>query len=306
MSSELILNSAATDWISSAIGASAKLTSSKRLICGPASPVFLLEADVAGESRRYVLRLYVDEERLGREPDPIVREAAALRLLSSADLPTPHLLDYSADTSVFGYPALLMSCLDGTVNIKPANLDHWLDQLAETLATIHSIAVYGVRWHYQSYTEVETLCVPPWSKRSELWEKAINIRLEESPPYDEVFLHRDYHPVNILWVSGKLTGIVDWVGACLGPANVDVAHCQINLATMFGPEIAGSFREKYHKVAAPHYLYHSFWEIDSILDWAIPKPGFYPPWTEYGIKDPGQEVLFCRFDDYLDSIIAKI
>jgi Ser/Thr protein kinase RdoA (MazF antagonist) len=45
-----------------------------------------------------------------------------------------------------------------------------------------------------------------------------------------VFLHRDYHPGNLLWNDGSLSGIVDWAFSCRGPRGVDVAHTRWNLA----------------------------------------------------------------------------
>ncbi|WP_081412680.1 phosphotransferase [Fictibacillus gelatini] len=29
------------------------------------------------------------------------------------------------------------------------------------------------------------------------------------------FIHRDYHPCNVLWEDGRLTGVVDWVNDAL-------------------------------------------------------------------------------------------
>jgi aminoglycoside phosphotransferase (APT) family kinase protein len=48
-------------------------------------------------------------------------------------------------------------------------------------------------------------------------------------------IHRDFHPGNILWSDGRLSGIVDWVSACVGPALFDDGHLRVNLAIMHGP-----------------------------------------------------------------------
>ncbi len=58
------------------------------------------------------------------------------------------------------------------------------------------------------------------------------------PTGPDAFIHRDFHPANLLWVDGRLTGVVDWVNACVGPAGVDTAHCRVNLAILWGAEAA--------------------------------------------------------------------
>jgi len=55
-----------------------------------------------------------------------------------------------------------------------------------------------------------------------------------------VLLHRDFHPGNVLWRRGTVSGMVDWQGACTGPAAADVAHCRVNLLT-FGIDAAEHF-----------------------------------------------------------------
>lgn len=58
-------------------------------------------------------------------------------------------------------------------------------------------------------------------------------------PYSPVaFLHRDYHPGNLLWDGGQMAGIVDWACACHGPTAVDVADTECNLMLIDGSEAA--------------------------------------------------------------------
>jgi hypothetical protein len=56
------------------------------------------------------------------------------------------------------------------------------------------------------------------------------VRIYHGPPPDgAVFLHRDYHPGNVLWRRGTVSGVVDWPGASIGPPSADVGHCRGNL-----------------------------------------------------------------------------
>jgi hypothetical protein len=44
-----------------------------------------------------------------------------------------------------------------------------------------------------------------------------------------------------MWARGRLTGAVDWAFASTGPPAIDVGHCRLNLAVLFGADRAGQF-----------------------------------------------------------------
>jgi aminoglycoside phosphotransferase (APT) family kinase protein len=81
---------------------------------------------------------------------------------------------------------------------------------------------------------------PGWARYPRVWERAAEISHGPAPRLPEVLVHRDYHPGNVLWRRGAVSGVVDWQGACTGPAAVDVAHCRVNLLT-FGTDAAEHF-----------------------------------------------------------------
>jgi len=199
-----------------------------------------------------------------------------------------------------------MTFLEGSVNLKPRSLEDWLTEMARTLARIHATPADGLAWSYFSFTDAESIAVPDWSKRPDLWQEAIRIRLAGPPDDGSVFLHRDYHQVNLLWQADALVGVVDWVNACSGPAGVDVAHCCLNLASMCGVEVSNSFRAKYEQMAGSRVAYHPYWDVDAIVGWGTPKPGFYPPWVEYGVRNPGQQAVCDRHDEYLLSVLGRL
>jgi aminoglycoside/choline kinase family phosphotransferase len=63
---------------------------------------------------------------------------------------------------------------------------------------------------------VDQLEIPSWADNTSAW-KALHERIAAGPPAAEGFLHRDYHPGNILWHNGRISGIVDWVNGCIDP-----------------------------------------------------------------------------------------
>jgi aminoglycoside/choline kinase family phosphotransferase len=63
------------------------------------------------------------------------------------------------------------------------------------------------------------------------------------PPFAPVFIHRDYHPANLIWHGEQIAGVVDWVSASIGPAEFDVGHCRGNLIREAGMHSADAWVE---------------------------------------------------------------
>ena len=58
MSDKLDLHGALGEWLVSSIGAKARLLSGKRLVCAPAWPVYLIEAEINDRTEKFVVRLF--------------------------------------------------------------------------------------------------------------------------------------------------------------------------------------------------------------------------------------------------------
>jgi aminoglycoside phosphotransferase (APT) family kinase protein len=291
-------------WVQRAIGRDAQLRSVTRAKGATSSSVYFITATTGGHPLDCVLRLFTNEDWLADEPDLAEHEAAVLNKAQKAGLPAPELIAYAPDDAACGTPAVLMSFIEGKIELRPDDFEAWLTQLAERLAEVHHVAADDFRWAYFSWTDKDDLKPPVWSKHPELWERAIEIGLGEPPAYEPVFIHRDYHPTNVLWSAGKLCGIVDWVNGCQGPASVDLSHCRDNLVAMYGPQIAERFLAIYRQVVGPSFVHHPYWDIDSMLD-GLPEPGYYPPWRDFGLGRIKQAVLRARQDEYLRMIMSR-
>lgn len=119
-----------------------------------------------------------------------------------------------------------------------------------------------------------------------------------------VFVHRDFHAANVLWRDGRVSGVVDWVNACRGPAAVDVAHCRTDLTLLQGPWAAEQFLRSYSQAAAG-YAHDWRWDLDSILDMCFPEPTYYEPWQAFGLDAIAPAVLRQRIDEHLKSVLAR-
>jgi hypothetical protein len=81
--------------------------------------------------------------------------------------------------------------------------------------------------------------------RPELWQSAKDVLRQDGGSYETCLIHRYFQHFNFLWTSGRLTSVVDWGAASIGPAALDVGHCRLNLAVLFGAEWAERLRLAY-------------------------------------------------------------
>jgi aminoglycoside phosphotransferase (APT) family kinase protein len=269
------------------------------------SSLFLVE-NLHGEvAQRFVLRVLDNREWLANEPDLARHEAAALAEAQRAGLPAPRLTAYADEDVGFGAPAVLMSFVGGQIELRPADFEGWLRGLAGQLAAIHRHRAETFPWPFRSWVNRAALVPPAWSAAPQAWERAIELWLDAGQvayPSDPTFIHRDFHPTNVLWRDGTVSGVVDWINACRGPAGVDVAHCRTNLAQMYGPEAADRLLSAYRDVAG-RFAYDPLWDIDSLLDMCLPQPTYYTPWRHFGLGPIALGEMRRRVDAHLERVM---
>jgi aminoglycoside phosphotransferase (APT) family kinase protein len=262
----------------------------------------------ANRQRKFVLRVIDNPNWLQEEPDVAAHEAAALEQARRLNLRAPRLVAYSSEDVGFGAPVVLMTFLEGKIDLLPGDRASWLNALACELAVIHRHRVPDFPWSFRTWANLEALAPPQWSAVPDLWKRAIDIVRElAARPLNEsdcVFVHRDFHATNVLWDAGRISGVVDWISACRGPAAVDVAHCRTDLALMRGPPAAEQFLRSYLQAAAG-YEHDWRYDLDSILDMCSPQPTYYEPWQAFGLERIPQPALQQRIDAHLRSVMAQ-
>ncbi len=238
--------------------------SARALRGGMSSAVHLLTVqDSSGQRRQAVLRRYVRPEPSEQEPDAAGREARALRVARQAGVPTPALLAVDPAGMEAGVPAVLMSRLPGRVDWWPSDMDRWLRRLAEILPGIHCAPLppADVLPLFAPYPQA-SYRPPGWARYPHLWERAAEISYGPPPRLPAVLVHRDFHPGNVLWRRGTVSGVVDWQGACTGPAMADVGHCRVNLLG-FGTDAAQRFTALWQQAAGA--AYHPWGDIVTVI-----------------------------------------
>lgn len=294
-------SASARRWLGRNLEISPRELQISRLKGGVSSSVFRVES----AKKLAVLRVFDNARWLREEPDLPRHERAALLLAHQKSLAAPRFLALEESGAVFGAPALLMSHCAGEIALFPANFAGYLEEMARVLAQIHAHEAPRWSWNWCSWTPADKIAVPAWTSRPALWRAALAVWRRGAPESPRELLHRDFHPLNLLWKGDKISAVVDWPNACGGPAGADVAHCRVNLALLFGARAAAQFLAAYEK-RAPHFEFAAWFELDSLFDWANPSPNFYAPWADFGA--PRLEILELqtRLEAHLERILARV
>jgi aminoglycoside phosphotransferase (APT) family kinase protein len=295
-------------WVAQCVGSRARVDAWMTLEGGSACAIHAVDViDAVGLRHPLVLKRFFRADWLAREPEVAAREARHLKLLEAVDLEIPRLVGVDPDASVCDHPAVLMTRLPGRSELLPENLDTWLNGLAEPLIVLHALGedICGQLAPYRSYNDLATLQVPGWSQRPKVWQRVLERVRGDRPAFGPRFVHRDYHPTNLLWTRGRVTGVLDFTDSSRGPASVDVGHCRLNLAQLHGPKTAERFLEIHEALAPGSIEVDPYWDLLALID-ILPGPeGVYWGWTKLGVGGLTTPLVRERLDDYAAQLVAK-
>lgn len=156
------------------------------------------------------------------------------------------------------------------------------------------------------------VALPESSKQPEIWQRAVEVIRRPPPACRPCFPHRDFHPGNALFAGEgaalAVTGVVDWVETCWGPADLDVAHCSTALALLHGVSV-GMWPAD-HCIAAGGTLSHDladhlYWRVPDALAFAPDAEKVNEPWREIGREDRTSAVLAQRSEDHLRALLGQ-
>lgn len=237
------------------------------------------------DNRRLVLRRYVWPGFLREEPIAPRRELDALLFAEAKALPAPRVVsaDVTGQEVGDGAPAILMTFVPGRAVSVPD-----LSLLAEVAAAIHETEPGQFGHDYFPWYE-ETVSEPPLAtRRRALWEEAIALRASAMPSYRPTFIHRDFHPGNVLWSRSRVCGIVDWANACRGPRDCDIAQCRANLVALAGQDAADTFLAAYERLTGAQY--DLYWDLASIIEhspehWTPERLAASEPWLARAVAE---------------------
>jgi aminoglycoside phosphotransferase (APT) family kinase protein len=295
------LPEAAARWVADVTGA--ELTRVTELPGGTSSLVCLL---AFADATSLVLRLHTKDDWLAREPDLATREAHALRALADSPITAPALVAVDETGEFCGRPAVLMSRLAGRPDRSDCSPLR-LAGLAAALRPLHRLPIPPALPSFRPYVTAAHHRVPAWTANPGGWQDAIVTCAMAAPSGPTCFVHRDYHPGNVLIEAGAITGIVDWADACAGPPEIDVAHCRINLAFVHGIEAADSFA----RLMGTDPRRQAYWDLVDCLDLVGATPTMqdddwsFDSLTAVGAPPLTAATTRARLDEYVADALQR-
>ena len=250
------MDAQARAWVASVTGAG-EIRAIRSLSHGVASKVEL----VAVDGRELVLRTYGAHSLIDAMPDAVANEVAALTAAGDVLAPlVPQVVDFDPSGASAGRPALIMTLRPGAPVVRDVDVR----RLAVPLAQLHGSMLprgLGPVWRWRDPARA---LIPEWTRAPAAWESLAERLRSPSPAAPSVFLHRDYHPGNVLWTAGEITGIVDWATAGIGPRGIDVAHTRANLALVDGVAAADAFLAAYVERVSD-YRHEPWWDAADLF-----------------------------------------
>lgn len=230
--------------------------------------------DGAGQERAYVLRRWVRPDWRDTDPDfTVEREHAALSLLGRVGARTPRSVAIDPTGVDCGQAALLMTKLAGgpppsvLSDVDTSVVEEFVGQLADAAEEIHAVPAGGAGIpDYRPYHDLVERHAPADALDPEVWVRAMAMLAERDPPYGRTFIHRDFHPYNVLWYGHRVASIIDWSYASIGHPDQDTGHMRTNLAVSYGFEVAERFRLAVRERTGRPY--ERYWDARVIVDFA--------------------------------------
>ncbi|MFD5632928.1 phosphotransferase family protein [Streptomyces sp. NPDC127077] len=305
---------ATRSWVEERLDPGERIAGAERLRGGWTSHMRRLRISGPDGQRDLVLRSFEKPFWVRHANGLLSREAEILRLLGETGVPAAELVDVDASGTYCDYPSLLMSSLPGSVRLDDRGAELRADLLAAQLLRIHrtEVSAEARPRTWQAWTSPERVTLPESTVRPETWQRAVDVIRKDPPHHQPCFLHRDFHPGNVLFEGDgndvRLSGVVDWVETSWGPADLDVAHCSTALALLHGVPLGMSFADRYLTAGgrlAEGRDAHLYWRLIDALAFAPDAEKVAVPWRELGRTDLTPALLAGRLEEYVDAVLER-
>ena len=230
-----------------AIDPDARIAEAEPLDGGSSAAVVRMTLELPGGTRLdVVVRQHRDRAGKGHSAAIASKEFHLLRTLADRGFPVPEpFAIHGDDTS--GGPWFATDWVDGSTMIEDSVLDDVLDQMAVFLAGLHSLD--PAELHVPGVDRVEDPVVEihrylPSTPIGRALGATLAAGISRSPN-DDVLLHGDFWPGNVLVRESTVVAVIDWEDAAIGDPVADLASARIELVCAYGDDAAERFTDCY-------------------------------------------------------------
>lgn len=236
-----------------------QLVSHQRLTGGVSADVFRLDIQhpEAGASS-IVLRMH----GATHDGHSAALEHQLLSALHDAGVKVPAPLGFDAAGSDLSDPYLIIEYIEGSSEIPADRRNDAIERMAAELAGIHS----------QSFDALPVLPVRV-DPRPEVFDflpageewlpltRTLRALENASWPGEQVLLHGDFWPENLLWRDGDIVAVLDWEDAAIGDPMADLAGACVELRYLFGAEAMTIFTDAYSRYRPVDEIRQALWQV---------------------------------------------
>jgi aminoglycoside phosphotransferase (APT) family kinase protein len=126
------------------------------------------------------------------------------------------------------------------------------------------------------------------------------------PASPRVFVHGDLWQGNTLWDGDRLTGIIDWDCAGVGPAGVDVGALRGDAATAVGGDAADEVLAGYEEATGRPLPDVAYWDLVTALATPVSMDWFVTAAQDQGRTDLDQPTMLARRDEFLAAALDRL
>ena len=236
----------------------ADLVNFKRLEGGVSSDVFQIEIELDKTLKKLVLR----SEGGPPAENTIKTEFDLLKILHETEIPCAEPLFLDTSCKILDKNFMLMSQLEGSIDIPDRENLSSIKEMARNLRCIHETNTSFLPNLPLRIDPLEDLFdYLPHSKDADKLKRLLSTKNDTQYKGSRVFLHGDYWPGNILWDQKKITGVVDWEYAAIGDPFSDLAVTSLELRYEFGVKGMKKLSEIYSSFLSIDKFRYSLWLI---------------------------------------------
>jgi aminoglycoside phosphotransferase (APT) family kinase protein len=233
-------------------------------------------------------------------------ERAGLDLAGTSGVPVPRVLA----TELSGDPAaLLMDLMPGSSRIPAERTPSRLRALGSAAAVLHNVTVPAAACLPRRDRPIGPLDFDRMRAEApaqELLQRAEEARDAYQPRGAEGFVHDDLWQGNALWDGDRLTALIDWECAGVGPAGVDLGALRLDAAMCFDVDAAEDVLDGWEAKAGRRADDVAYWDVVAALSTPPDVGWFAGTISAQGRPDLTRELLEQRRNRFLSNALDAL
>lgn len=271
-------------WAAEVVGAAVLEVVTLHVESGRDSGSFRLRMDADGGFTDLVLKVPVPDW-IG--PRMVATNARALRLAEEFGLAAPHLVAADLEGVACGTVATLETCLPGSSALPPTVSVSRLRNAGAAFAKVHA---FSLAPHQNLRTRQRPVADDDFAsdrRKGRMPTTPLLRRADEAtrrhgvPAGEEVFVHGDAWPGNMLFEGDTCTALIDWKTAGVGNPGVDLSGFRLQMAMQYGQDAPQEVLRGWQEQAGRAARSVSYWDTIAALNTPTELHGF-PGFAEDG------------------------